>query len=89
MYKFYNDNNLKVLFNTPYISHFNMIELVFRFIKNITYKSLYSSIDKLKKEVVEIIEGEALKNSLPKLYRETLSNYIKFIEDNKELNLDK
>ena len=32
-FKFYNEKGLKVLFNIPYKSNWNMIELVFRFMK--------------------------------------------------------
>ena len=88
LYKFYNENNIKVLFIAPYISLFNMIEYVFRYIKNIPYKSLYPSINKLRNDVREIIEGEPLKNSLEKLYRETILNYLRFIYNNKEFDLN-
>lgn len=37
LFEFYN-NNLKILFNAPYYSVFNMIEKFFRFIKNIAKK---------------------------------------------------
>ena len=87
MYKFYNKNKLKILFNAPYISNFNMIEYVFRYIKNITYKKLYNSLLNLKKDVEEIIQSLQLKDSLERLYKETLSNSINFIENNRYMNL--
>ena len=37
-----------------------MIEYTFRAIKNITYKKLFSSIEKLKAELVIIINDEVL-----------------------------
>ena len=88
MYKFYKENKLKILFNTPYISSFNMIEYVFRFIKNITYKNLYSSLFELQQAINNIIESDKLRFTLEKLYKETLFNYINFIEQNKFMNLN-
>jgi len=48
LYQVYFNNKMKVLFNVPYKSSFNMIEKVFRFIKNITYKTIYSKKKNLK-----------------------------------------
>lgn len=63
-----------------------MIELAFREIKNITYKRLYSDIVNLKKDVKKIIISDMLRNSLGKLFRETLVVYKKYI--NLYLNYD-
>ena len=38
LFSFYKDSKLKVLFNVPYQSLWNMIELVFRLVKNKTFK---------------------------------------------------
>lgn len=86
MFQFYYENKLKVLLNVPYQSKFNMIELAFREIKNITYKRLYSDIVNLKKDVKKIIISDMLRNSLGKLFRETLVVYKKYI--NLYLNYD-
>ena len=88
MYKFYKENKLKILFNTPYISSFNMVEYVFGYIKNITYKNLYSSLFELQQAINNIIESDKLRFTLEKLYKETLFNYINFIEQNKFMNLN-
>ena len=87
MFKFYNNNNLKIICNVPYKSSFNMIELAFRQIKNITYKKLYSSINELKTDLKIIIEGDTIRTLLPKLYRETLNIYKRFIYENEFYNL--
>ena len=88
LFSFYKDNKLKVLFNSPYVSEFNMIEYCFRFIKNITYKKIYENILSLKKDVVEIIESQSFLNSLEGLYKDTLLNYINFVEKNQNINLN-
>ena len=88
LFKFYNEKGLKVLFNVPYKSNWNMIELVFRLIKNLTYKNIYQNINSLEKDILEIIKSGKIENSLKNLYKETLSNYDCFINDNKDLNLN-
>lgn len=88
MFSFYNKNNLKILFNVPYKSNFNMIEIAFRNIKNLTYKKLYSRLEDLKKDIKTIIEGDLIKSSLGKLFKETLKEYQNFINANSEYNLE-
>lgn len=77
---FFKNEKLKGLTNCPYRSNFNCIELVFRFIKNIIYKNVYSRIEDLKADVDKILKSENLKKSLMHLYKETLEKYIIFIE---------
>ncbi len=80
MFDFYKKNKMKILFTVPYRSTFNMIENVFREIKNITYKKLYSNTFELKKDLKSIIEGEKIKKYLPKLFNETMKEYESFID---------
>ena len=65
-----------------------MIELVFRFIKNITYKNVYNKIEDLKNDVIKILDGKKIKRSLPLLYKETFEQYLTFIQNkyDKDLN---
>ena len=67
-----------------------MIENLFRLIKNITYKKLYDDIELLTKDIINIINLDTTKNSLNRLFSETLGEYISFIEKNRliDLNLD-
>ena len=88
LFKFYDDNKLKILFNVPYKSTFNMVENVFRLIKNITYKKLYKNIIELKKDLKIIIEGDNVVKSLSKLYKETLVIYKNYIDSNNYINLN-
>ena len=53
----YKKYKCKVLFNTPYLSEFNCIELIFRYIKNIYYKHLYNSIEQLEEHIRSIIDN--------------------------------
>ena len=65
-----------------------MIENCFRFIKNLTYKSLYNNINELNTDVKNIIEGNDLKDSLKNLYKETLLVYRNYINSNYNINLN-
>lgn len=88
LYNFYFEKKLKILFNVPYLSKFNMIEICFRALKNITYKSIYKNDSALKKGLNDLVKGNYLKNLLNKFYRETLNNYLNYINDNIKFNLN-
>lgn len=83
----FEDSKLKVITISPYNSDQNMIELIFRHIKNITKRINFKSIYKLKKKIIEILEKEEIKETLKKLYKRTLIYYKNFI--NKNNNIEK
>ena len=72
----------------PYLSNFNMVENMFRLIKNQTYKKLYDKIEELKYDIKSILNDNKTKLSLNKLFIETLEVYIQFIEKNDKINLN-
>lgn len=86
--EFFKNNKIKGLTNCPYRSYFNMIELVFRYVKNIIYKNVYNKMDDLIKDANKILESENLRKSLINLYKETLEKYKIFIQDNLDFNLN-
>ena len=86
--KFYSKNKLKILFNVPYASFFNMAELCFRAIKKIIYGFIFSSIEEVESKVIEILKSDKLNAQIPLLYKETLREYVKFIDDNININLN-
>ena len=88
LFKFYREKKIKILFSVPYASNFNMVENVFRLIKNITYKKLYDDIELLTKDIINIINLDTTINSLNRLFSETLGEYISFIEKNRLINLN-
>ena len=76
------------MFNVPYYSKFNMVEIVFRCIKKYTYGKLYNNLNQLKKDVQDIIEEISKKDILKKLFIETLYIYSKYEEDYSHYNLN-
>ena len=66
-----------------------MIELVFRYIKNITYKNVYNKLVDLKKDVIKILESNQLEKSLNSLYKETLEQILLFIQNNNQIDIQK
>ena len=87
MMKIYSDKKLKILFNVPYLSFFNMVELVFRSLKNIVYNKLFSSIKEIENILKDLLKSEKLKSQLVLLYNETINQYIKFVKDNINYNI--
>ena len=86
--RYYQEEKINILFNSPYQSIFNCIELFFRLIKQKIYNKLYKSVDEVITEMVNIICDENIKSSLLQNYRETLEQYYKFSVDHKNLNLN-
>ena len=61
LFKLYSNEKLKVLFNPPYMSPSNIVELCFRHIKRETYSHLYSSIKELKENIIKKLNEDAFK----------------------------
>lgn len=78
--EFYSKNNINIIFNSPKMSSFNSIELTFRKIKNILYKKLFSSIEDIQIKVSEIIQNMKSEKTLLFNYKETLCQYLRYIE---------
>ena len=88
LFEYYKKKGIKILFNTPYLSKFNMIEYCFRSLKNITYKKNYRNINELKIDINILINDGYLERHLIKLFKETLENYLNYINEYKFINLN-
>lgn len=88
MIEYFINNNLKGLTICPYRSSHNMIELVFKYIKNHYYKENLKKYNEIQKFVIEILESKKLKETLLKLFKETLDKYKQYIEKNKITNIN-
>ena len=86
--KFYFEQKINIVFNAPYQSVFNNIELFFSLIKNKLYNKLFDSSDEAIVEHIKIIEDKNLGKSLTHNFRETLENYFKYSENHKSINLN-
>lgn len=87
--QFFKKQKLKGLTICPYRSSFNMSELVFRYVKNIIYKNVYNKMEELKEDVINILNSENLQKSLVNLYKETLQQYLIFIQNHNATDLSK
>lgn len=79
------NKNVKIITNVPYCSFFNSIELLFRSMKNITYKKNFKSIKDLKKTFIGLIDDENMNDIIKKNYIETLNKYYQFFEKNNRI----
>ena len=84
---FFKEKKIKGLTISSYRSFFNMAEFIFRYLKNIIYKNVYNNMESLKKDVNRILKNENLKNSLKNLFRETLQQYVLFIQNHENFDL--
>ncbi len=85
---FFIDNKINIIYNCPYCSEFNCIELIFRFIKRQLYLKLYESIDDAEKDVKDLLGSNNIKNTLIKNYKEVLNTYLAYSLKNKFNNLN-
>ena len=65
-----------------------MVELVFRTLKSIIYKELFNSIKEVENKVVDLLKSETLETQLNLLFKETIQQYIRFIKDRINLNIN-
>lgn len=82
------ESKLNVIFNAPYCSSFNTVELCFRAIKKKTYSNLYNSIDDINNEIKNYLNSKEIGKTLLSNYNETLNEYIRYSEQKKVLNLN-
>ena len=86
--KFFIENKINVVYNTPYMSIFNCVEIAFRYLKRHLYCNLYSSLEDAENEVKKLLESEEIKVTLKKNYRETLKTYLSYYLENQDINLN-
>ena len=86
--KFYVENNINVIFNSPYQSNFNSIELAFRALKNNLYKKIYSSMEEVEPDIKKILDSESFQKTIKYNYKETLSEYLRYFEGHRSINLE-
>ena len=85
--KFYLDQKINILFNSPYVSKFNSVELSFRNLKRNIYTKCFESKESIKKEVELILESKNFANGIKGNFKGTLQQYLIFSEKEKARNL--
>lgn len=86
--KYLVNSRLCTIFNAPYCSMFNAVELAFRAIKRKIYANLYNSIEDVKNEINNYLKNENISLTLVANYCETLEQYLLYLENNKSVNLN-
>jgi len=56
--------------------------------KKIIYGFIFSSIEEVEAEVIKILESEKFNSQIPFLFKETLREYNKFLDQNFYFNLN-
>lgn len=64
VFKFLKDKQICTVFNAPYKSIFNAVELSFRAVKKITYSNIYNTMEEVEKDIINFLENENFKNTL-------------------------
>ena len=83
---FFKEKQIKGLTISPYRSFFNMAEFFFSILEKY-YIQKCNNMESLKKDVNKILKSENLKNTLKNLFRETLQQYVLFIQNHENFDL--
>ena len=86
--EYYQKEKINVIFNVPYCSYFNCIELLFRALKKYLYDSLYNTKNDLINDVNNFLENNKLENTLTLNYKETMMEYLHFVHKYKFKNVN-
>ena len=86
--KFLSESKLNTIFNAPYCSMFNGVELAFRAIKKFTYSHVYENIKDIIDDVKKLLDAEDIKKTLYYNYKETIEKYLLYSNDKKDINLN-
>jgi len=78
--EFAKKEQLKFLFNVPYKSDFNGIELIFHLIKNNIYKEIQKNMKEMTKKIIFYIDDENTNKNVIKAYLQIYEKFIEFFE---------
>lgn len=85
---FYEEEKMNIIFNSPYHSNFNCIELLFRIMKKKLYEKLYKSTEDAINEINIIMNDKNINKTLIQNFRETLENYYRFSVSHESTDLN-
>lgn len=84
--KYLKKNKINIIYNVPYASSFNAIELLFRDLKNRLYKKIFSTIEEVEMYTNNLLQRTELNELIPKLMKETLEEYWRYYDKYKNEN---
>ena len=79
---------MNILFNSPYMSKFNSVELAFRNIKRHLYTKCFANMSSTINELKLILDSVNFAKSIKGNYKETLEEYILYSNKQKKANLN-
>ena len=88
LFDYYKKEKLNIVFNIPYCSYFNCIELCFRGLKQIFYSNIYNSTTEMKEDIKEYFESPNINKTLLLNYKETLLQYLSVFNEYRYKNLN-
>ena len=71
-----------------YCSFFNCIEHCFRSLKRNLYSKLFNTQEEIANETINFLKNRDLKLTLSNNYRETLQQYLLYVNNYKDTNLN-
>lgn len=86
--EFYSTNKINVIFNTPYLSTFNIIELSLRNLKRHLYTNIYESIEKIEEEAKNYLKNKSFNDGIRENFKETLLQYLSFNIKNSNVDIN-
>ena len=86
--EFYSKKKINVLFNTPYFSQFNSIELSFRNLKRHLYLKIFESIEKLEEKAKKILNDKTFNDGIKENFKETSLEHKSFNLKNKHIDIN-
>jgi len=79
---------INVIFTPPYQSIFTPIELAFRALKKKTYSKIYTKMDEIIEDIQNFLSSKDIKKTLMLNFKETVEQYINYVNKNGQLNLN-
>lgn len=88
LYEFYSNNKVNVVFNTPYFSDFNSVELSFRNLKQKIYSKIFKTPSEMLIYINDILSDKLFNESILFNFKETCEKYLNYHFSKKFIKID-
>lgn len=88
LYEFYINNEINIVFNTPYFSDFNSVELTFRNLKQKIYSKIFQTHSEILDFIRDILSDESFNKSILFNFKETCGKYINYYYSKNNLKIE-